>query len=350
MWNKYILLIPSAIFLKKYIKSIRNKESLSNPDCSTALVKSLHKHVHYDIINEIHRILSQPDILELIECIHNTNCSDKIKNINGRLLTINIPILDKWTNEEDKKLKDQLFDIITDDIVSKITQDTSIDIDSNIKNNIIKVYLKDIYINQIDRYNNDVIMRICSNKTNKDQLKYCDQIINKLIWLYPQYPDNFEYLKQNDSKRTVLEQALFKVQDKFNRLDKDNKPTSCTEISNDTIPVITDNLLEKIKSIKDKNSNKTTKSRLDLLRLSANLHEKKKKVSDLTLREIIYNTNSTVMQVFGIISEELSKVLLNKSSENSILNIINILKKDDNIFYIGIFFICLSILMYAMTN
>ena len=372
MFNKYILLVPSAFLLKKYINSVNNKESYNISDdvvedthlkCGINFVKALHIHVHLQIITEVYRILSQVDVLDLIKCIYDNKCNETNKDIPVNLLKINIPELTAWETKTTSEDRNAEFNLIINNVTSKITNELGIDIPTDSK--IINLYLKDVYVNQINRFNEGVAMKICKSKTNQDQLKFCDQLINKLISFLPQYVNNLEYLKNNKSKKTVLEQALLNTQDKFNNLN--NTVSNCSEINDADIPNIKNmELIEKINSIKQIKSENDGKSRLDQLTEAANIHEKKKQISDLTLKEVVYNTNYTMLKLLELISKMLSstskKTVIDDDvnendkydkgfyTKNNLNNIITFLKKDENLFYTGVFLIVFALIMYAMNN
>lgn len=391
MFNKYILLLPSGFLLKKYINSVNKKESYNqensnsistnmtstdstnqtnNKVCSLNLTKALHKNIHLPIIKEIQRVLSQEKVSELIKCIYDSNCDDLNNNIPFNLLKINIPELNNWKTKTIQKEQDEEFNLIIEKVSSNISKDMGIDIP--ILSKIIGVYLKEVYINIVDRYNSGLTMKICKTDINKDKLKFCDQLINKLVSLLPQYEDNMKYLEvinsnqpkdnSNQIKTTVLEQALLNVYSKFNNIslsEEDKlKIQNCKLISE--IPNIKNiEVIEKINSIKLVKSDDIDQSRLDKLTNDANIREKRKQIADLTLREIIYNTNSTILKLLQLLStlqiNNDYKItenynVNNSNNSNNLNNIITFLKEDDNLFYIGVFLIAISLMMYAMKN
>lgn len=393
MFNKYILLLPSGFLLKKYINSVNKKESynqensesisnsmdgtLSNKEnkhneCSINLTKALHKNIHLPIIKEILRILSQEQVLNLIKCIHDVNCDNLNNNIPSNLLKINIPDLNNWKTKTTQTEQDEEFNLIIEKVTSNIVKDVGVDIP--IFSKIISIYLKEVYINIIDRFNSGLTMKICKTDINKDKLKFCDQLINKLVSLLPQYENNLKYLekinnnelkdKSYEIKITVLEQALLNIYSKFNNFSLDDgdklKVENCKPINDDDIPNIKNiELIEKINSIKINKSDDNYQSRLDKLTNAANIKEKKKQIADLTLKEIVYNTNSTILKLLELLSNLPSSSNKNKITENyninekntnNINNIIIFLKEDDNLFYIGIFLITFALMMYAMNN
>lgn len=397
MFNKYILLVPSAFLLKKYINSVNNKESyndnkiddeIDHLNCSINIIKSLHKHVHFKIIEEVHRILSQPEVLDLIKCIYDSECESITTNISVNLLKIKIPELTNWETKTTVQDRNTEFTEIVQQIESKIVGDVGMDI--TVISKIINIYLKEVYINIINRFNRGVTMQTCKSNIHQDQLKFCDQLINKLVSLLPQYDNNLKYLestnegylknknyikkknkKSEDFKETVLEQALLTIHSKFNNLNLNKNQklqiAKCKPINDADIPNIKNmELIEKINSIKQIKSENDGKSRLDQLTEAANIHEKKKQISDLTLKEVVYNTNYTMLKLLELISKMLSstskKTVIDDDvnendkydkgfyTKNNLNNIITFLKKDENLFYTGVFLIVFALIMYAMNN
>ena len=205
MFNKYILLVPSAFLLKKYINSVNNKESyndnkiddeIDHLNCSINIIKSLHKHVHFKIIEEVHRILSQPEVLDLIKCIYDSECESITTNISVNLLKIKIPELTNWETKTTVQDRNTEFTEIVQQIESKIVGDVGMDI--TVISKIINIYLKEVYINIINRFNRGVTMQTCKSNIHQDQLKFCDQLINKLVSLLPQYDNNLKYLESTN--------------------------------------------------------------------------------------------------------------------------------------------------------
>ena len=294
MFNKYILLLPSGFLLKKYINSVNKKESYNQENsesisnsiqsnkenkhkkCGINLTKALHKNIHLPIINEIYRILSQEQVLKLIKCIHDVNCDNLNNNIPSNLLKINIPDLNNWKTKTTQTEQDEEFNLIIEKVTSNIIKDVGIEIPIFPK--IISIYLKEVYINIIDRFNSGLTMKICKTDINKDKLKFCNQLINKLVSLLPQYENNLKYLEKinnnelkdnsNKIKITVLEQALLNIHSKFNNFSLDDvdklKIENCKPINDSDISNIKNiELIEKINSIKINKSDDNYQTRLD---------------------------------------------------------------------------------------
>ena len=169
----------------------------------------------------------------------------------------------------------------------------------------------------------------------------------------------------------MLEQALLTIHSKFNNLNLNKNQklqiAKCKPINDADIPNIKNmELIEKINSIKQIKSENDGKSRLDQLTEAANIHEKKKQISDLTLKEVVYNTNYTMLKLLELISKMLSstskKTVIDDDvnendkydkgfyTKNNLNNIITFLKKDENLFYTGVFLIVFALIMYAMNN
>jgi len=325
MWNSSYLLIPSfAYLINQNYPQI--KEVMTPNICNTNLITAIHNIINVEIYNEIHRILSSDSVNKLLDCIIDTKCNIEYSKLNIKYFKINILLLKDWQEETNIKNKDEIFKNIVNQLSATITKTLNIPNDEYIKNHINK-YLSDVYINIIDNYNKNIITTKSFNTKDKNQLKYCSIMLTTLYELYPKLNNLNNINSITNVNKNQLEVALSSLNNKI--LHK--KCDSVSYINNKNLE---HNLVQKLNKLSSLKSN-----RLDNLNINVNANYRRKKISDLTLKELINNTSSTVLLFIN-----------NINNFNNLDNIKMFLLKNDNIFYIGVFLIVFSFILYFISQ
>lgn len=334
MLNKYILPISLIYLGSKFFLYKKESQSIVESKNSCKFTESLFHTIHKPIIKGIEKILLKPEINTIITNSNTTTETPSgdinLSKIDTNIFNINIselidnPNYDLWIKEKDATKKKQIYNNLIKGITSRIIK--SSDIKSDDVFDIIDVYIKSVFINTINNNINKLNKASrCLNKNRPNTFNDCIQIIQKLKSLY-------EIPNFNSNKKNLLTQALIIAHNSYNNKvsNKCNNPNFNKEFNLDN------NLVKKL-SMLPINAENIEQEKLDQMSLNANKTKMRQKISDLTLKELVFNTNTIILS------------LLDNPPRN-IEDISNFVLKDDNIFYIGIFFISFAIIMYAMMN
>ena len=300
MWKNIALLVPTLYLLKERFtkKEGVSPQIIPSETCQEDFIIVLYNNLINELINAIKSILLNDQTKVLLEYISSKDDTfDKSKlPTNKDFLKINIPTFEPWLKETNKKTQSELFETINKDITNNILNDLELKDPDHEINKIISILLKDIYKLSIHNYNNNVSHNICVNYDNKDNKKFCNEIITNLIKLYPQQND-IKSLLDTTSQKSVMEQSIVKAYNKFIKLKKFK--ITCSDLKFKPPPKLDDYIYKYLES-----KPVTNKNRLDKLSNYSNVHEQKYKLSDLTLKELITNTNTTILNLINIISSD----------------------------------------------
>lgn len=325
MWNSSYLLIPSFAYLIN-TNYPQIKELMTPNGCNTNLITAIHNIINLEIYEEIHRILSSDSVNQLLDCIIDKKCNIEYSKLNVKDFKINLELLKDWQEETNIQNKDEIFKDIVNQLLSTITTTLNIPNDEYIKNHITQ-YLSNVYINIVDNYNKNIITDKCFNNKDSNQLKYCSIMLTTLYELYPKL-NNLNNLNSITNKnKNQIEIALSALNNKI--LHK-----KCNSISYINSINLDHTLVQKLNKLSSLKS-----TRLDNLNINVNTNYRRKKISDLTLKELINNTSTTVLLFIN-----------NIHNFNNIDNIKMFLLKDDNIFYIGVFLIVFAFILYVISQ
>ena len=161
---------------------------------------------------------------------------------------------------------------------------------------------------------------------------------NRLKYIYP-----IEI--NNNNTHSVIQQALIKAKRSFDLTLKISDSEQCPENINIEFPKLDDETITILKKIKVETM--SGQKKLDQKSIEANIQEKRKRLYDLTLKELIYNTNKTMIKLIHEIS----------NNPNNIINIIfetdkqqNKQEINNNVFYLGVFITFIAIILFVMKN
>ena len=355
MFNKYLLPISIGYFLRN--KFFYKKESQSdlnnkqeNKKCIFGIefIKLIHQHINQDILNEIRRILSDTNTKNIINNIEDSISINEFIKLDLFKIKLKDQNYNEWKNETNLKIKEDKFKKIIESKCNLIIKDfnnINFDIFDNSNliiddiSSIIKVYLDDIYNNVVNKFNKDRNHLICYDSNHKNQKDGCKYLINRLKNIYP-----IEI--NNDNTYSVIQQALIKAKRSFDvSLSQIPMNKSCPENINIEFPKLDDETVTILKKIKIETI--SGQQKLDQKSIEANIQEKRKRLYDLTLKELIYNTNKTIIKLIQEISNKTNNIIYiifetEKEKNKQEIN--------NNVFYLGIFITFIAIILFVMKN
>lgn len=352
MFNKYLLPISIGYIFKKVLfyqkesqSDLNNKQENKKCIFGIEFIKLIHRHINQDILNEIKRILSDSNTTDIINNLEDSKSINEFIKLNLFKIKLKDEKFNEWKDETNLKIKEKKFKEIIEiksNLIIKDFNNINFDISDNPNliiddiSSIIRVYLDDIYNNVINKFNKDRNHLICYDSNHKNQKDGCKYLINRLKNIYP--------IEINNTY-SVIQQALIKAKRSFDLTLKISDNKQCPENINIKFPTLDDETVTILKKIKIETM--SGQKKLDQKSIEANIQEKRKKLYDLTLKELIYNTNKTMIKLFEDIS----------NNPNNTINIIfetdkqqNKQEINNNVFYLGIFITFIAIILFVMKN
>lgn len=344
MWKNILFIIPTLYVLKnKKIKetNISTLNTIPENDCLINFLNIINNLICHEIYENIFNILNNDNIINIISNNNSTNISS-----NTSLLKIKNKKYNDWINSNNNskdlinKKKKIILDL-TQQIINKLFRN---DINNTITiqlYQIISKLINNIYSITIKKYNNSIFPEFCKI----DNKKECTNILQNLLKLYPHH-DNTKLLLDKNISNSIIENYIIEAYNEFKSIEN-IELNKCNKI----VFIKTSKIDSKILELLDYKP-KIFNNRLDNLNFYANKLQKKQKLEDLSLKDIINNTSTTMLKLIDIIPTYniyKSNDNFSKSSLYDLEKIIEFILKDNNIFYIGIFILFFTFLLVIIS-